>query len=423
MVQMDWGLGSVSLAQDLTCAGHQVFKIGLHAADVAFALRGVRTLWFRDPILAFEAWLDELLNEHQIDVILVLNADRTYNRIACKLADAHSIEVFMLELGLVRPLHITAYSTWDYSEGVISQLWQRHLAGEKTVDRPSSAPPQPVRRVSSCDHITRVAMVAFIALAARRFFPHYHDQRIMRLGYQFRSGLEFLRRTWKAFQRAPREETLIGKWEGTYFLVPFQVASDCQIVFRSEFRDPPHFLDVVISSFLRSAPADARLVIKFHPQDRGFLDYGAVVRDAIARLGPDRVAFVDAVSLERAIKLSRGVVTINSTVGLTALRHGCPVKTMGRAIYDQPEITFRGSLDEFWTKGPLSAPDPHRVDEFVTLLESTIQGRGSLVRPFYRGLGRAGTLWPRPFAQSLGLPCWNPDELQPQRSLRSLQYR
>jgi capsular polysaccharide export protein len=38
-----------------------------------------------------------------------------------------------------------------------------------------------------------------------------------------------------------------------------------------------------------------------------------------------------------------GVVTVNSTAGLQALREGKPVVALGRALYDMPGLTFQGA--------------------------------------------------------------------------------
>ena len=57
--------------------------------------------------------------------------------------------------------------------------------------------------------------------------------------------------------------------------------------------------------------------------------------------------------VDKLLDGARGVVTVNSTVGLWALRAGRPVITLGDAIYDIDGLTFRGGLDAFWTEaGP-----------------------------------------------------------------------
>ncbi|MEM1276156.1 MAG: hypothetical protein AAGH74_06510, partial [Pseudomonadota bacterium] len=69
-----------------------------------------------------------------------------------------------------------------------------------------------------------------------------------------------------------------------------------------------------------------------------------------------------------------GLVTINSTTGLSALRAGCPVKSLGKAIYDLPGLTHRGSLDSFW-RAPI-APEADRVEMLVRALTAANQVPG-----------------------------------------------
>jgi len=93
----------------------------------------------------------------------------------------------------------------------------------------------------------------------------------------------------------------------------------------------------------------------------------------------DRVLAVSNCDLKRTIRRSRGVITINSTVGLHSLRAGTPVKVLGMAVYDIPGLTHQGSLDLFWRK-------PQKVDKalrnaLVSALASTIQVHGSFYHP------------------------------------------
>ena len=45
-------------------------------------------------------------------------------------------------------------------------------------------------------------------------------------------------------------------------------------------------------------------------------------------------------------------MTVNSTVGLSALQRGRPTKALGRAVYDVPGLTYQGPLDDFWRSPP-----------------------------------------------------------------------
>jgi capsule polysaccharide modification protein KpsS len=46
---------------------------------------------------------------------------------------------------------------------------------------------------------------------------------------------------------------------------------------------------------------------------------------------------------------ARGTIQINSTVGISSILHGAPVKTSGSALYDMEGLTFQGKLENFWS--------------------------------------------------------------------------
>ena len=58
--------------------------------------------------------------------------------------------------------------------------------------------------------------------------------------------------------------------------------------------------------------------------------------------------YVHDVPLPVFLRHGIGMVTLNSTSGLSALIHNMPVKVIGRAHYDIPGITYHGKLAVFW---------------------------------------------------------------------------
>ncbi|WP_442865802.1 capsular polysaccharide export protein, LipB/KpsS family, partial [Aeromonas sp. QDB48] len=71
---------------------------------------------------------------------------------------------------------------------------------------------------------------------------------------------------------------------------------------------------------------------------------------------------------------------INSTVGLSALLHHVPTFCMGRALYDLPGLTTRGSLEGFWHK-----QDPVCKKTFERMRQSLLH-LTQLNASFYRHL-------------------------------------
>jgi capsular polysaccharide export protein len=84
--------------------------------------------------------------------------------------------------------------------------------------------------------------------------------------------------------------------------------------------------------------------------------------------------FLDSGVTDGLLANAAGVVTVNSTVGLTALRHGIPVKTLGSAIYDVPGLTHKGDLAGFW-HAP-EPPDRALLTDFLRALVGATQIKG-----------------------------------------------
>ncbi len=63
--------------------------------------------------------------------------------------------------------------------------------------------------------------------------------------------------------------------------------------------------------------------------------------------GEPHVTFLEGGVSDRLLARAAGVVTVNSTVGLAALRAGVPVKPLGDAVYDVPGLTHSGDIARF----------------------------------------------------------------------------
>jgi len=145
------------------------------------------------------------------------------------------------------------------------------------------------------------------------------------------------------------EKDLIGRLRKRYFFVPLQVFNHVQISFHSKYMSVEQFIAETIQSFAEYAGDDHFLIVKHHPMDRGHKDYAACVHDVAKKFGVhERVIYIHDLHLPTLLKNALGVVVINSTVGLSSLHHGTPLKVMGTAIYDLPGLTYQTDLAAFW---------------------------------------------------------------------------
>ncbi|MCU0661594.1 MAG: capsular biosynthesis protein [Myxococcota bacterium] len=374
-------------AEELESHGAKVFKVNFNAGDALFYL-GKRAHFFAKPLSAWPEYLERLIAENRIEAVCLFGDRRPFHKVALPICERAGVPAFVFEEGYLRPDYITMERGGvngsspmsrdpDFYRGFVSARQERPLAVHNSF--------LPFALYSVLNALAHSALWWA--------YPAYKHHRSLNV---ITEAVHWGRSGWRKldYRFSEREmlERLSGPLSRRYFLVALQVHLDAQLE-HTRYRDIAEFLDEVIASFARNAEPDARLVIKHHPLDRGYRNYG----ERIAALGralevEDRLIYVHDVHLPTLIKHALGVVMMNSTVGLSALFHGTPVKLLGKAVYDLPGLTYQGSLDEFW-KNPGSV-DPELYQALVAWMVDHNQLNGS----FYRRLAKVdtptGVRWP-----------------------------
>lgn len=365
------------LARRLRRQGIAVHKVNFNAGDALF-FPGPGARSYRGRPEGWPDYLADLIAELDIDAIALFGDCRLQHRQAIAIAGQRNIPVFAFEEGYLRPDHVTV----DLG-GVngCSQLTTRALA-PVTLDTGETV-------LVGNSFPALAAWSALYSLAKDAGFvrfPHYHHHRpngVMEGLAHLRSGLRKLLRR----RRDRRRLEAVMRSGSPYFLLPLQVHNDSQVTEHSPFLSVADLVTTVIRSFAAQAPLDAMLLIKHHPLDRGHCSYRDVIERTAGALGcAGRVVYFTEGHLPSLLDGAAGTVTCNSTVGLSSLRHGTPVKALGRAVYNRPGLTAQCPLDRFW-----SAPQPVNRDNvfaFTTFLRATCQANGS----FYTGYRRTGVL-------------------------------
>jgi capsular polysaccharide export protein len=134
-------------------------------------------------------------------------------------------------------------------------------------------------------------------------------------------------------------------------------------------------------------------LVKHHPMDRAYTDYTKLIAQLKAQhdLGA-RLRYIHDQHLPTLMESAQGLVTINSTVGLSAMDHGLPVKTLGLAVYDMVGLTSQRSLDDFWQFAQQDKPEPELHRNFVNYVIAHTQINGNFYRPLDNA-GSAGLLY------------------------------
>jgi capsular polysaccharide export protein len=186
---------------------------------------------------------------------------------------------------------------------------------------------------------------------------------------------------WRLFRQQSRERLATQEWASLQgrkvFLFPLQLSGDYQIRAHSPFNDMQGAAAYVLESFALHAPQDAQLLIKRHPLDSSFFDWGGYVARLARKLKiGDQVHFIDGGDLDEMAADTAGMVCINSTSATLALANGRPVCAIGEAIYKIEGLTHAGHLDSFWSDP--QPPEPGLYAAFRKVLVDRTLVRGGL---------------------------------------------
>jgi capsular polysaccharide export protein len=163
---------------------------------------------------------------------------------------------------------------------------------------------------------------------------------------------------------------------GPIFLALLQRPGDSQLVRHSPLGTVAAFIEHVLSSFARHAPPGVRLLFKAHPLDHGIERHETVLQRAAEAHGVgDRIFHTDVGHFPSLVRAAVGVVSVNSTGGLTAIEFQRPTAVLGTAIYDMPGLTHQAGLDRFWTAP--EAPDPALYQAFRNVVMAMTQVNGA----------------------------------------------
>ncbi len=378
------------LAADLRAVGAEVFKVNFNAADWLFYRGGLN---YRGTPAAWPEVFEQLVMQWDIDVVLLFGDMRAVHVQAHAVASRLGLEVGVFEEGYFRPNHITFERHGVNGRSRISRLPRDYRS-----EPPSLPKTQPVG--NAYWHMAWYSFLYFaVGALGRPWFRLYVHHRPLSLW----EGLPWMRSIWRKqwYRLLERgiQAKLSGTEKGNFFLVPLQVFNDAQITSQSEFFTVARFIDHVMYSFAAHAPKKALLVFKHHPMDRGYTDYGRAIRRLVATTGlQGRVLYIHDQHLPTLLDAARGVVVVNSTVGLAALQHGAPTKVCGSALYALPGLTFAGSLDMFWKQARSAKPDRDFFARFRGHLIARTQLNGSFYKPVLglESVSQTGLVWQRP---------------------------
>ncbi len=361
------------LADRLEQLGHRCLRINLSFADWLFWQRpGAHH--YRGSLNKWSAFLDGFYDTHAVTDIVLLGEQREHHKIAIELAKLRGIHVTVTDWGYLRPDWLTferdgmsgsTHFTRDPAEIV-------HLGATAPEPDFSLKYPESFPWLGFCNVCGDIGNWLFALL-----YPGHRSHLLVNpvTGY--------ISTGWRMFHAKRREPVtqqvvrqLVNRSKDQpFFVFPLQMEGDFQIRAYSRYSDLYTAIYEVLDSFARRAGRADRLAIKLHPWDTGLRPWRKISLGLARKFGvASRVEFLDGGSLDELLSAAKGMVTINSTSGMGALRRGVPVRVLGECVYDVPGLTAQCALDDFWQAPP--APDPNLCNAFVRAMASCIQIKG-----------------------------------------------
>ncbi len=350
------------LSQRLGEMGHGIHRINLNGGDQgdwpgkAVDYRGTRRRWV--------FFVDKYMRDNAITDIMLMGDCRPWHMVAHQMAALREIKVHVFEEGYIRPDWVTLEPTGVNGRSSLPRdpAWYREeaLSLRPVPERPTITASFGRRAHDAYWYYHRTFMT-------QPWFPFYRSHRPGSIIMEGFGWLSMLARRKSLAEKA--EATIAALHDKPYFLFPLQLTNDYQIRAHSPFASMVEALEYVMSSFARRAPANTVLLVKEHPLNFNFRSWAPTLTKFEREFNlAGRVLHIGGGDLENLALGSRGMVTVNSTSATLALRSNVPTIALGTAIYDMPDITHQGKLDDFWTKP--QAPDSQTFEAFRRVLHS-----------------------------------------------------
>jgi len=385
--------GMVYMAHDLRRTGADVTKVVLCFQDYTYHWKGIPCVEYDAPLEEFKDWLRVYVKEHGVDTLVLYNDHRPYNKEGAEVAKELGIHTLVFELGLLRPNWTTIFSSQFDHFSDIKKFWDAHRHDEWPLEEPAvcEARERPDSKVKILKLVVRGAVARWATLFSSRFLGH-RDNRNVRFRDHTVPSLIGTYRFYLRYFDYRYNAKFKGEWNQKYYLCPLQVHYDTQITERSNFESIEEFIELTTASFMKHAPEDTMLIFKVHPMDRGYKDYKTEIELLKERYQTKRILYIDRIHLPTALRHARACITINSSVGLSAVEAKTPTLVLGEAIYDLEEVTVSCGLDEIWTSK--EKVNKRMVDKFISLLKITTQAQGVMYQRTLHCDGYAKIQWP-----------------------------
>ena len=374
------------LGRLLGATGATVWRVAFNAGDAFFWGAKDRLILHSDTPEDWPDHLAEIVARKGVTDIVLYGDVRPVHAAARAAAEQHGLNLHVFEEGYLRPFWITYERGGANGHSQLMKIGIEHMRAALRGRQPD-LPRPPARWGDMRQHKFYGALYHFMIMVANRRFPGYRTHRDISVGTEFRLNLRRLLMTPVIALRQRLLTARIRRSGHPFSLVLMQLEHDASFRAHSKYTAMSEFTSEVLTAFAAHAPRHHHLVFKAHPLEDGRSNQRRDILDKAAELGiSDRVHHVPGGKLASLLGQARSVVTVNSTSAQQALWRGLPVKAMGRAVFDKPQLVSRQSLSEFFRHPDRPNTDLYRNYRDYLLETSQIPGG------FYAARSRAPAL-------------------------------
>jgi capsular polysaccharide export protein len=363
-------------------AGYDPVKINFNAGDALY-VSDEYAINFQGRPKEWGAFFDSVSGLLAPVAIVLMGDMRFYHKVAIERAKQRGIRVICLEEGYMRPNFVTVELDGVNSNSPLRKNFLAKYRSDTEVGRMRKRTIRNVPPIGS--EIFWAVVTATTYYVAKTIgslrFRHYQHHRKRPVVAEFAMWtrgyfLKFLR----VSANNKKILDLVEHRDNQYYVVALQVHDDLQLVCHGRGWSNQLLVSKSIAAFAARAPEHSHLVIKGHPLDRGRFSYTELVPKLAKLAGcENRVHFVDDGSISLLVRHSLGLVTINSTSGISALHHHKPLLALGDALYSIDGLVNPSTADDcietFFANPQL--PDRKMAIAFLDTIEQDILVYGS----------------------------------------------
>ncbi|MCX2751943.1 capsule biosynthesis protein [Campylobacter sp. MIT 21-1685] len=359
------------LLKKLQKIGAKILKINFNGGDFFFYPQGIVYRGSKQDLAQFYR---EFFSQKNTQAVIMYNDCRFIHSTAIAVAKDLDIDIWIFEEGYLRPYCITFEQDGVNANSKIPRDKNFYL----TKSFKEEVQIQEVRGSFKYMGFSAFLYWFFAFLFAPFFNNELHHRSLNPFEFLIWLKSLFLKIVYKITEKKLNRK--IYTLEKKYFLAILQVYNDTQILYHYK-KSIEEFIKETILSFANHASAKSYLVFKHHPMDRGYKNYKAFIKTLSEKYNVEgRILYIHDSYLPTLLRNALGCISINSTVGLSAILEGCPTKICGEAFYNFEGLTYPKKLHFFWREAHAYKPDPILVSNFKKYLLQNNQINGNFYK-------------------------------------------